>query len=73
MLTSKNGYFEDCTSKTKILENSIDLSNFSVLSNSHDVFTELSLNKSINVSKIVYFNEALSQDKLNQTCVHDYS
>lgn len=73
MLTSKNGYFEDCISDTKIMENNIDLSNFSILSNNHDVFTEVSLNKSINISKIVYINEALCQDKLNQSDLQNYS
>lgn len=73
ILTPKSGYFEDCKSETKILENNIDLSSFSILTNNHDVLTEMSLNKSANVSKIVYFNETLYQEKLNQSCVQDYS
>lgn len=72
ILTPKSGYFEDCKSETKILENNIDLSSFSILTNNHD-FTEISLNKSANVSKIVYFNETLNPEKLNQSCVQDYS
>lgn len=73
ILTPKSGYFEDCTSATKILENNIDLSNFSVLTNNNDVFTEISLNKSTNISKIIYCNETLYQDKLNQSHIQDYS
>lgn len=65
ILTPKSGYFEDCSLETKILENTIDLSNYSILTTNHYDFTEMSLNKSTNVSKIVYCNETLSQDKLN--------
>ncbi|KAL4149337.1 hypothetical protein QTP88_003302 [Uroleucon formosanum] len=71
--TSKSGYFEDCTlGPSKILENNIDLSNFSILTNNHEVLTEMSLDKSTNISKIVYCNESISQDKLNQSNVQDY-
>lgn len=73
ILTPKNGYFEDCTSEPKILENNIDLSNFSIMTNNHDVFTEMSLHKSINVSKIIHSNETLCQDRLNQSCILDNS
>lgn len=73
-LTSKSGYLEDCTlGPSKILENNIDLSNFSILTNNHEVLTEMSLDKSTNISKIVYCNESISQDKLNQSNVQDYS
>lgn len=51
----------------------IDLSNFSILTNNHEVLTEMSFNKSTNISKIVYCNEAIHQDKLNQSNVQDYS
>lgn len=72
-LTSKSGYFEDCTLGTsEIMENNINLSNFSILTNNHEVLSEISFNKSTNISKIVYCNEAISQDKLNQSNVHDY-
>jgi len=73
ILTHKNGYFEDCTSETNVLENNIDLSNFSILTNNNDIITEMSLNTSTNVSKIVYCNETLCQDKLNQSQIQDYS
>lgn len=59
-------------SETNILDNNIDLSNFSVLTNNHDI-TEVSLNKFNNVSKMVYCNEKLCQDKLNQSQINDYS
>jgi hypothetical protein len=72
-LTPKRGYFEDCTSEAKILENNINLSNFSILTNNYDEFTEMSLNKSANVSKIIHCNETLCQDKLNQSVIKDYS
>jgi len=73
-LTSKSGYFEDCTLGTSvILDNNIDLSNFSILTNNHEVLTEMSLDKSTNISKIVYCNEAISQDKLNKSNAQDYS
>lgn len=65
ILTPKSGYFEDCTSETTILNNTIDLSNFSILTNNY-VSTDMSLNKSTNVSKIVYCNETLNQNKLDQ-------
>lgn len=55
------------------MENNIDLSSFSILTNNHDYFTEMSLNKSTNVSKIVYCNEVLCQDKSIQPLVQDYS
>ncbi|XP_016658195.1 uncharacterized protein LOC100161585 isoform X2 [Acyrthosiphon pisum] len=72
-LTPKSGYFEDCTLGTsEILENNIDLSNFSILTNNHEVLTEMSLDKSTNISKIVHCNESISQDKLNQSNVQDY-
>ncbi|XP_025411183.1 uncharacterized protein LOC112684083 isoform X2 [Sipha flava] len=71
-LTPKRGYFEDCTSEAKILENNINLSNFSILTNNYDEFTEMSLNKSANVSKIIHCNETLCQDKLNQSVIKDY-
>jgi len=73
-LTSKSGYFEDCTLGTsEMLNNNIDLSNFSILTNNHEVLTEMSLDKSTNISKIVYCNEAISHDKLNQSNAQDYS
>lgn len=72
-LTSKDGYYEDCTLGTaKILENNIDLSNFSILTNNNEVLNEMSFNKSTNISKIVYCNEAICQDKLNQSNIQDY-
>ncbi|XP_022167915.1 uncharacterized protein LOC111032049 isoform X2 [Myzus persicae] len=72
-LTSKSGYFENCTSETsETLDNNIGLSNFSILTNDHEVLTEMSLDKSTNVSKTVYCNEAISQDKLNLSTVQDY-
>ncbi|KAE9544950.1 hypothetical protein AGLY_000493 [Aphis glycines] len=72
-LTSKDGYYEDCTSGTvEILENNIDLSNFSILTNNNEVLNEMSFNKSTNISKIVYCNEAIRQDKLNQLNIQDY-
>ncbi|VVC30296.1 Hypothetical protein CINCED_3A007704 [Cinara cedri] len=71
ILTPRSGYFEDCKSEINILENNIDLSSFSILSNNPDCFTEMSLNKSANVSKIVYCNEALCQDKLIRPLVQD--
>lgn len=73
ILTSKSGYFEECKSETNILENNIDLSNFSILTNNYESFTEMSLNKSANVSKIVYCNEVLCQDKSNPPLIQDYS
>lgn len=73
VLTSKSGYFEDCKSEINILENNIDLSVFSIMTDNHDCFTEMSLNKSANVSKIVYCNETLSQDKSFRPLVQDYS
>jgi len=73
-LTPKSGYFEDCTLGTSdILDNNIDLSNFSILTNNHEVLTEISLDKSTNISKIVRCNESISSDKLNQSNVQDYS
>lgn len=73
-LTSKSGYFEDCTSGTAdILENNIDLSHFSILTNNNEVLNEISINKSTNVSKIVYCNEAITEDELNRSNVQDYS
>lgn len=73
-LTPRSGYFEDCTLGTsEILENNIDLSNFSILTNNHEVLTEISLDKSTNISKIVHCNESISRDKLNQSNVQDYS
>lgn len=72
ILTPKSGYFEDCSSETKILENTINLSNYSILTNNHDDLAEMSLNKSANVSKIVYCNETLSQDKLNQSNIQNH-
>ncbi|XP_025209054.1 uncharacterized protein LOC112604302 isoform X2 [Melanaphis sacchari] len=72
-LTSKSGYFEDCTLGTsEISENNIDLSNFSILTNNHEVLTDMSFNKSTNISKVVFCNEAIHQDKLNQSNVQDY-
>ncbi|XP_027853782.2 uncharacterized protein LOC114132508 isoform X2 [Aphis gossypii] len=72
-LTSKDGYYEDCTSGTvEILENNIDLSNFSILTNNNEVLNEMSFNKSTNISKIVYCNEAIRQDKLSQSNIQDY-
>ncbi|KAF0769800.1 Centrosomal protein, partial [Aphis craccivora] len=72
-LTSKDGYYEDCTlGTTTILENNIDLSNFSILTNNNEVLNEMSFNKSTNISKIVYCNEAIRQDKLNQSNIQDY-
>jgi len=73
-LTPKSGYFENCTLETsEILDSSIGLSKFSILTNNHEVLTEMSLDKSTNISKTVYCNEAISQDKLNQSTVQDYS
>lgn len=43
------------------------------MTNHHDVFTEMSLNKSANVSKVVYSNETLHQNKLNLSHIQDYS
>jgi len=71
VLTPRNGYFEDCTSDTNLSKNNIDLSNFSILTNNHNILTEMSLNKSTNVSKIVYCNETLGQDIINQSNVQD--
>lgn len=73
ILTPKSGYFEDCTLETKILESSINLSNFTILTNNHEVNAEMTLNKSINVSKIVYCNETLCQDEISQSHTQDYS
>lgn len=70
-MTPKNGYFKNCVSEESILENNIDLSNFSILTNNH--ITETSLNKSTNVSKVVYCNETLCEDKLSQSQAQYYS
>lgn len=73
ILTPKSGYFEDCTLETKILESSINISNFTILTNNHDVNTEMILNRTVNVSKIVHCNETLCQDEINQSHNPDYS
>lgn len=65
ILTPKSGYFEECSSDTNFLEKNIDLSNFSILTSNHVM--ETSLNKSINISKIIYSNETLCEDKFNQS------
>jgi len=38
---------------SEILENNIDVSNFSILTNNNEVLTEMSLDKSTNISKII--------------------
>lgn len=71
ILTPKSGYFKNCISEESFLENNIDLSNFSILTNNH--ITETSLKGSTNVSKVVYCNETLYEDKLNQSQDQSYS
>lgn len=72
-LTPKSGYFEDCTLESNIIEDTINLSSFSILTNNHDVLTEMSFfNKSTNVSKIVYCNETLFQNEVNESPTHNY-
>lgn len=73
ILTPKSGYFEDCTSETQILESSINLSSFTILTNNHDVNAEMTLNRTINVSKIVHCNETLCQNEINLSSNLDYS
>lgn len=72
-LTPKSGYFEDLSFETKLSERSVNLSNFTILTNNHDVHAETCLNRSINVSKIVYSNATLCQDEMNQSYNQDYS
>ncbi|XP_050531847.1 uncharacterized protein LOC126900284 isoform X2 [Daktulosphaira vitifoliae] len=67
-LTSVEGFFENCTSENNLIINPVDLSKYIILNNEkQNVNDSLNLNMSPNISKVVYCNEALSQDKCNQS------